>query len=57
MVLTDREALLDALRAEAGDSIRVIATYDRDGYEPVYVRDDLTARLILSAKNSWILSQ
>jgi len=45
MVLTDREALLDSLRAEAGDALRVVATYDREGYEPVYVRDDLTARL------------
>jgi|GEM_PF-473073 len=45
MVLTDRDALLDALEAQAGDALRVIATYDRAGYDPVYVRDDVAGRL------------
>jgi hypothetical protein len=45
MVLTDSEALLDSLRAQAGDSLRVVAAYDREGYDPVYVRDDLTTRM------------
>jgi hypothetical protein len=45
MVLTDRQALVDSLRAEAGDALRVIAVYDREGYAPVYVRDDVSERM------------
>lgn len=45
MVVADREALLDALRREAGHALRVVATYDREGYEAVYVRDDVETRL------------
>ncbi|SEW05185.1 hypothetical protein [Halobacterium jilantaiense] len=32
------------LRAEAGDALRVVATYDPDGYDLVYCRDDVTER-------------
>ena len=45
MVLTDRQTLVDSLRAEAGEALRVIATYDREGYESVYVRDDVVERM------------
>jgi len=45
MVLTDRELLLGELRATAGEALRVVATYDRDGYDPVYVREDVSERL------------
>jgi len=33
------------LREEAGDALRVVATYDRDGYDLVYCRDDVTGRM------------
>ena len=33
------------LREEAGDALRVVATYDRDGYDLVYCRDDVTERM------------
>jgi hypothetical protein len=33
------------LRAEAGDALRVVATYDTDGYDVVYCRDDVTGRM------------
>jgi hypothetical protein len=45
MVVADREALLDALQAQAGEALRVVATYDRDGYDAFYVRDDAAARV------------
>jgi hypothetical protein len=34
-----------ALQAEAGDALRVVATYDTDGYETVYCRDDVAGRM------------
>jgi hypothetical protein len=45
MVVADRDALFEALRAQAGDALRVVATYDRQGYDAFYVRDDLTDRV------------
>ncbi|MFB6138963.1 MAG: hypothetical protein ABEJ26_00850 [Halosimplex sp.] len=45
MVADDEAALTDALRELAGDSLRVVATYDRDGYDPVYVRSDAEDRV------------
>ena len=45
MVLTDRESLLRELRAAIGDALRVVATYDRDGYDPVYVRENVADRV------------
>jgi hypothetical protein len=32
------------LRDEAGDALRVVATYDPDGYDLVYCREDVTER-------------
>ncbi len=45
MAIDDRGALVAALREQAGDALRVVATYDRDGYDPVYVRDDVEGHL------------
>ncbi|MEF8850958.1 MAG: hypothetical protein V5A44_13270 [Haloarculaceae archaeon] len=45
MVVADGEALVDALRDVAGDGLRVVATYDGDGYETVYVRGDVSLRV------------
>jgi hypothetical protein len=45
MVVADRDALLEALEAKAGDALRVVATYDREGYEAFHVRDDAAARV------------
>ena len=45
MVLTDRESLLRELRAAIGDALRVVATYDRNGYDPVYVRENVADRV------------
>jgi len=33
------------LRDEAGDALRVVATYDRDGYDVVYCREDVAGRM------------
>lgn len=33
------------LREEAGGALRVVATYDRDGYDLAYCRDDVTERM------------
>lgn len=35
------ESVVRYVRERAGDSLRVIAEYDRDGYEMAYLRDDL----------------
>ena len=45
MVVADREALVDVLRGQAGEALRVVATYDREGYDAFYVRDDAAARV------------
>jgi len=37
MVVDDEGALVEALRELAGNALRVVAAYDRDGYAPVYV--------------------
>jgi hypothetical protein len=39
------DTLVDELRALAGDELRMVAEYDRDGYEIRFVRDDVSARL------------
>ena len=46
-VMTDEDAerLVDALRAEVGEALRVVATYDEDGYEAFYVREDAAPRV------------
>ncbi|WP_235853511.1 hypothetical protein [Halosimplex salinum] len=50
MVVDDEAALVEALRDLAGDSIRVVATYDRDGYDPAYVRPDAEPRVEVHAE-------
>jgi hypothetical protein len=37
--------LVEKLQQQAGDALRVVAEYDRDGYEIRYVREDVGARL------------
>lgn len=39
------DELVAELRQQAGDALRVVAEYDRDGYDIRYVRDDVSARL------------
>ncbi|MFB6269915.1 MAG: hypothetical protein ABEH83_08235 [Halobacterium sp.] len=39
------DGLVETLQGHAGDSLRVVAEYDRDGYEIKYARDDVGARL------------
>lgn len=39
------DGVTTALQSEAGDALRVVATYDADGYNTVYCRDDLAERL------------
>jgi hypothetical protein len=39
------DALVRELHELAGDSLRVVATYDRQGYEIRHARDDVDARL------------
>lgn len=43
--MSGENTLVDELRALAGDELRVIAEYDRDGYQIRFVRDDVSARL------------
>lgn len=44
MVGVDDDALVEALRSHAGEALRLVATYDRDGYELVYARPDAAER-------------
>lgn len=44
-VVDDRDQLVTALRAAAGDDLRAVATYDADGYDAFYVRDDVASCL------------
>jgi hypothetical protein len=37
MVIDDEGALIDSLQAVVEDALRVVATYDREGYDPIYV--------------------
>ncbi len=43
--MTGGDELAAELRAQAGDALRVVAEYDRDGYDLRYVRDDVDERL------------
>ena len=45
MVVADRGRLVGSLRSITIGSLRVIAAYTDEGYEPLYVRDDVTPRL------------
>ena len=37
--------LLEALKALVGGSVRVVATYDSEGYDVIYTRDDVRERV------------
>lgn len=39
------DGLVETLRDAIGDDLRVVAKYDRDGYDIVYSRDGLTGRV------------
>ncbi|MFB6071828.1 MAG: hypothetical protein ABEJ88_02570 [Halobacterium sp.] len=39
------DALVEELREETGEALRVVAEYDRDGYHVRYVRDDVDPKL------------
>jgi len=43
--MTGGDTLVAELRDQAGDALRVVAEYDRDGYELRYVREDVDVRL------------
>jgi hypothetical protein len=45
MVVDDRDELVTALRGEVGDDLRAVASYHRDGYAALYVRDDVSPRV------------
>jgi len=40
----ERSELVAAIQGEVGDSLRAIATYDRDGYTIVHTREGITDR-------------
>ncbi|NLV09909.1 hypothetical protein GOC74_08205 [Halomicrobium mukohataei] len=42
MGMDDEAALVSDLESIVGDALRVVARYDEDGYELLYVREDLT---------------
>jgi hypothetical protein len=44
MHVSEPETLVAELRALDGDGLRTVATYDREGYDFLYLRDDVTAR-------------
>jgi len=44
MVVSDRAGLVEALTELAGDSLRLVATYDEDGYDAVYATPEAAAR-------------
>ena len=43
--MTGEDPLVADLQKLVGDSLRVVAEYDRDGYDVQYVRDDVDDRL------------
>ncbi|WP_232701028.1 hypothetical protein [Halobacterium wangiae] len=43
--MSGENALVEALESEAGGALRVVAEYDRDGYDVQYVRDDVDSRV------------
>lgn len=45
------DALVDELQDLAGDSLRVVASYDRNGYDVRYVRADIEPRLDAHAED------
>jgi len=45
MVVGDEGALVEALRDLAGDALRVVAVYDRDGYDTTYVSEAVESRV------------
>jgi hypothetical protein len=49
MADADASATVEALKTHAGESLRVVATYDEDGYDALYVRDGMESRLATHA--------
>jgi hypothetical protein len=49
MADADASATVDALKAHAGEALRVVATYDEAGYDALYVRDGLEQRMTAQA--------
>jgi len=45
MTPADGDALVDALGDLVGAGLRVVASYDRDGYDPLFVRSDVDFRI------------
>jgi hypothetical protein len=39
------DTLVGELRDEIGEAVRVVARYNRDGYDALYVRDDVQGRV------------
>lgn len=42
---------IERIRQEAGDSLRVVATYDAEGYDVHYVRDDVQPKIEETAED------
>ena len=45
MVVTDEAGLVSSLQELVGDGLRVVATFDRSGYDVLFSRNDVAARL------------
>lgn len=45
MGVTEQRAFVTALRDHVGDGLRVVADYDRDGYDVIYTRDGVEQRV------------
>lgn len=43
--MSDHSDVVDALRHEAGDDLRVVAPYDETGYELLYIREDVEPKI------------
>jgi len=44
MLVTDPDVMVAEVQAHVGDALRLVATYDQEGYELVYVRPDAAER-------------
>ena len=40
---TEQKGLLDLLKDEVGDKLRAVGRYDKEGYDALYIRDDVAA--------------
>lgn len=45
MPVADVDALVERLQTRAGDALRCVATYDQNGYDVVYAREDVSGRI------------